>query len=210
MNSAGRGTVQRVVSLLAALVAAMTLVSCRVVPPVSAGQQLSASGIDWRTPPGTGWHVYQDDAAGVYLMKLGPGAHETRSAGVHFGSLPGLPSPDAFLEYSREEVIKAPILDRFQPRRLELQLVTERGYPCVLLHVSGAIVRHDSFLGAPAQRYGQVVSLLCQHPAMPGKSFAAVYEYYNDGAGGDIDEEAKAFIDSVRPTGVDATATPRP
>ena len=189
--------------VLGTAAASVVLGGCAVVPPVSAGQEFAASGIHFQAPAGAGWHKYQDDASGIYLIKLGPGANETRSVGVHFDSLPAVTAPDAFLEYAREEVIKAPVLDRFDPRQVSFRLVDHRGYPCVLLHVSGTTARHTGLLTAPAKQNGQIVSLLCHYPSAPGRGFAAVFEYYNDSVTEGIDAEAMSFIDSVRPVAPD-------
>jgi hypothetical protein len=152
--------------------------------------------MQFQVPAGTGWHKYQDDSDSVYVAKLGPAPNELRSAGVHFSALPSVSGLDAFLELARESVIKDAVLNRFGARHLAFQLRTDRGYPCVLLHVSGTEHHHTGLLTAPVVRHVQAVSLLCQPKTM---SYAAVFEHYAEAEVTGIDEEAAVFIDSVRP-----------
>jgi hypothetical protein len=190
--------------------AALELAGCKVVPVVRPGETITGAGMQFRVPAGTGWHKYQDDADGIYVVKLGPAPNETRSAGVHFDWLPSVSGPDAFLKFARESVIKDGVLDQFRERHLDFQLRSDRGYPCVLLHLSGIEQHHTGLLTAPVMRHAQVVSLLCQNPVSQANSFAAVFEHYAETEVTGIDEEAAAFIDSVRPIVADSAAPQRP
>ena len=199
----GRGSI---VTLVLGCAGAFGLAGCAVVPYVPPGQILTGRGMQLQAPPGIGWHKYQDDVHGIYLMKLGPGGDELRSAGVHFTTLPGFSGPDAFLEFAREAVIEDSRLDLFSARHLTFQLRTDRGYACIELHLSGTELHHPWPLAVPVIRQVQIVSLLCEHPAAQRQGFAAVFEHYSQEKIPGIDREAAAFIDSVRPVALQKPA----
>ena len=202
--------IPRVLIVFGAMMTAMALADCRSVPPVREGQLFSASGVQFRVPAGTDWFKYQDNAEGIYLERFGPGSGEVLSVGMHFGSMPTMSSPDAFLEFARESLVgHLP----WKSRHLDFQLRTNRRYPCVLLHVTGDVYRHESIFGifgTAHLRHANAFSLLCENPAAPNETFAAVYHHIGDTLPQGFEENAAAFIDSVRPVAPDPAPPQRP
>lgn len=210
MEAASTLHVPRVPIVFAAMMTAIVLAACRSIPPIREGQQFSASGVQFRVPAGTDWFKYQDDPDGIYLERFGPGPGEVLSVGMHFDFAPPMSSPDAFLEFARESLIGKLL---WKSRQVDLQLRTDRGYTCVLAHVTGDVYRHESIFGifgTAHLRHANAFSLFCQYPGAPNKTFAAVYHHIGDGLPQGFEESAAAFIDSVRPVTPDPAPPQRP